>query len=149
MNRKSSSLDPAKFSHLAQQLAQNLNIGVAAVTHGLLGNQDPCAPTMCNPTSDCHPWPRFQLRYFNGLPGEVPLGPWRFLAIHGIYDDRQDSGIKSAQQEAEVPIHSEICVLILQMLAPQQCMVQLLLQRRPCSVCQLTQLEASLAVRMV
>ena len=45
-------------------------------------------------------------------PVEFPLGPHCFLAIHGVDDDDQDSGIKPARQEAKVPIQDAIHVLI-------------------------------------
>ena len=52
-----STLDPAKFSHLVQHLAEHFQIGVAAMSQSLLRDEDGSAPPMCNRACDSHPRP--------------------------------------------------------------------------------------------
>ena len=96
--------EPAELSNLVQQLAQHLHIGVAAMAQGFLCDEDASAPSMCNPACDCHPWPRLQSLNQLRLPVEVVLRPHRFLLVHGVYDDGQDTRIEFPRCEAKVPI---------------------------------------------
>ena len=104
VDRKASTLDSAKLNHLVQQLAEHLHIGVASVTHGFLRDEYAGAPPMCHSTSDCHPRPRLQALNLMGFPVEAELRPHCLFAVHGIYNDHQDSRIETPRREAKVPI---------------------------------------------
>ena len=131
VDREPSTLDLAKLGHLVQQLAYNLHIGVAAVTQGFLSNEDAGAPPVCHPTCDCHPRPRLQGLNLMGFSVKVVLGPDCLLAVHGVDDHHQDSRIETPRHKAKAPIQDATHVLVSQMVAPQPCIVQLIMQRSP------------------